>query len=278
MAVPAPPDSVAADVERALAEDVGTGDRSVAAIPAERIVAARVVAREAGVLAGRPWFDAVMAQVDPALTVHWHVDDGTAIAAGRVLCDVDGPARALFSAERSALNFVQLLSGVAAATRAYVDAVAGTGVLIKDTRKTLPGLRAAQKYAVRCGGGVNHRMGLHDGAMLKENHVHAAGGITAAIAALRAVDPDVPLTLEVETTAQVEEAVAAGAGHLLLDNFTLAGLREAVHLCAGAAHLEASGGIALDQVRRVAGTGVDSISVGALTKHVRALDLSLRFA
>ncbi len=272
------PASVDDDIARALAEDVGGGDLSAAAIPADRIERARVIARAPGVVCGRPWFDGVFHSVDPRVTIEWHVDEGASVAAETALCSLEGPARALFTAERSALNFLQLLSGVATATRAYVDAVAGTDTAILDTRKTLPGLRQAQKYAVACGGGANHRMGLYDAAMLKENHLHAAGGITAAVQALRAEHPEAPLTVEVETLDQVREALAAGADRLLLDNFSLDDLRTAVSDNAGRAWLEASGGITLANVRAVAETGVDCISIGALTKDIAALDLSMRFA
>jgi len=273
----APPDTVETDVARALAEDLGSGDLSAAAIPAERVERATVVARAAGVICGRPWFDAVFRRLDPSTRVTWHVTEGGRVAADTALCDLEGPARGLLAAERTALNFLQLLSGVATATRHCVDAVAGTGVAILDTRKTLPGLRAAERYAVRCGGGVNHRMGLFDEAMLKENHLHAAGGIGAAVRALRAVHPDTPLTVEVETLAQVREALAAGADRLLLDNFDLDGMRAACAENAGRARLEASGGVSLETVREIASTGVDCISVGALTKDITALDLSLRY-
>lgn len=272
-----PPSTVADDVARALAEDVGACDLSAAAIPADRRAQAHVVARAAGVVCGRPWFDEVFLRVDRDITVAWPVAEGGRVEAGDVLCALDGPARGLFTAERTALNFLQLLSGVATATRACVDAVAGTGVHILDTRKTLPGLRAAEKYAVACGGGHNHRMGLYDAAMLKENHIHAAGGITVAVAAVRAAHPDAALTVEVETLAELRAALAAGATHLLLDDFTLDDLRAAVAETAGRALLEASGGLTLENLRAVAETGVDCISIGALTKDVRALDLSLRF-
>jgi nicotinate-nucleotide pyrophosphorylase (carboxylating) len=269
---------VADDVARALAEDVGPGDLSAAAIPVDRHQRARVVARAPGVIAGRPWFDAVFHQLDPAVRVTWHIGEGDRVEAESLLCELAGPARALFTGERTALNFLQLLSGVATATRNYVDAVAWTGARILDTRKTLPGLRAAEKYAVARGGGTNHRMGLFDGAMLKENHLHAAGGITPAVRALRAAHPDAPLTVEVETLEQLREALAAGADRVLLDNFALETLRRAVAENAGRAHLEASGGIELETVRAVAATGVDAVSIGSLTKDIRALDLSMRFA
>ncbi|MEX1080885.1 MAG: carboxylating nicotinate-nucleotide diphosphorylase [Halofilum sp. (in: g-proteobacteria)] len=268
---------VAEDVRRALAEDVGTGDLSADAIPAGRHTRATVVARVDGVACGRPWFDAVFAAVDACIAVDWHVGEGDRLAPGTVLCSLAGPARGLFTGERCALNFLQLLSGVATATRAHVDAVAATDAVILDTRKTLPGLRAAQKYAVACGGGQNHRMGLFDAAMLKENHIHAAGGIARAVTALRAAHPEADLTVEVETLAQMREALAAGADRLLLDNFALAELRQAVGENAGRARLEASGGVDLELIGDIADTGVDCISVGALTKDVQALDLSLRY-
>ncbi|MDX1610371.1 MAG: carboxylating nicotinate-nucleotide diphosphorylase, partial [Halofilum sp. (in: g-proteobacteria)] len=220
---------------------------------------------------------AVFAAIEPGIAIDWQVDEGTRVEPAATLCRLSGPAAALCTAERTALNFLQLLSGVATATRACVDAVAGTGVAILDTRKTLPGLRAAQKYAVACGGGTNHRMGLYDTAMLKENHLAAAGGLEPAIAAVRRAHPEAPLTVEVETLGQLAAALAAGADRLLLDNFDLEQLREAVRINGGRAVLEASGGIDLDRVAAVAATGVDCISIGALTKHVRALDLSLRF-
>ena len=270
--------TVERDVARALEEDVGTGDLSAAAIPAGRRERAAVIARAPGVICGRPWFDTTFHAIDASIAIDWRVDEGAVVAPDTVICTLQGPARALFTAERTALNFLQLLSGVATATRAHVDAVAGTGTHILDTRKTLPGLRAAQKYAVAQAGGSNHRMGLFDAAMLKENHLHAAGGITAAIRALRAAHPDAPLTVEVETLDQAREALAAGADRLLLDNFEPAELRAAVAENGGRAWLEASGGITPENVRAVAATGVDGISVGALTKDVRALDLSLRFA
>jgi len=271
------PDTIESDVQRALAEDVGGGDLSAAAIPAERHAGATVIAREPAVVCGSPWFAAAFAAVDTSIDVTWAVREGTPVEAKQRICRLSGPARGLCTAERTALNFLQLLSGVATETRRYVDAVRGTGVEILDTRKTLPGLRAAQKYAVRCGGGSNHRFGLHDAAMLKENHLAAAGSIAGAIAAVRRAHPDAPLTVEVETLEQAEAALAAGADRLLLDNFALADLREAVHRNQGRAVLEASGGVELDSVRAIAETGIDCISVGALTKHVRALDLSMRF-
>lgn len=270
-------ETVADDVRRALAEDVGSGDLSTAAIAPDRQTAATVIARTDGVACGRPWFDAVFEAIEPAMAIEWHVAEGHRFAPGTVLCSLSGPAQGLFTGERSALNFLQLLSGVATATRAYVDAVAATDAAILDTRKTLPGLRAAQKYAVSCGGGCNHRMGLFDAAMLKENHLYAAGGIAPAVDALRAAHPRAELTVEVESLVQMREALAAGSDRLLLDNFALDDLRTAVAESAGRARLEASGGVDLEHIGDIAATGVDCISVGALTKDVRALDLSLRY-
>lgn len=269
--------TVRRDVARALAEDVGSGDVSAAALPAGRGEEAAVVAREPGVVAGRPWFDAVFAHLDPGVEVTWSLAEGAAVAAATPLCNLAGDARALYTGERTALNFLGLLSGVATATRAHADAVAGTGAIVLDTRKTLPGLRQAQKYAVAVGGGANHRMGLYDAAMIKENHIHAAGGITQALAAIRATHGDIEITVEVETLEQLDEALAAGADRLLLDNLAPTDLSAAVARNAGRARLEASGGVDLDAIAAMAATGVDAVSVGALTKHVRSLDLSMRF-
>jgi nicotinate-nucleotide pyrophosphorylase (carboxylating) len=271
--------AIAANVAAALAEDLGSrGDLTAQLIPAERHARAYVITREAGVLAGRPWFDACFHTLDATASIAWHAQEGERLRAGQLLCEIEGNARALLSAERPALNFLQTLSGVATATRRYVDAIAGTRARIFDTRKTLPGLRLAQKYAVRCGGGENHRLGLYDGILIKENHIAAAGGIRPALeAAHRLAPPGVFVQIEVETLAQLEEALGCGARLVLLDNFDLAGMREAVRLTAGRAELEASGGVDLDRVRAIAETGVDRISVGSLTKHVQALDLSMRF-
>lgn len=272
--------AVAANVAAALAEDLGSrGDLTAQLIPAERRAHAKVLTREDAVLAGRPWFDACFHSLDGSATIAWHAREGERIAAGQVLCEIEGNARALLSAERPALNFLQTLSGVATATRRYVDAIAGTRARIYDTRKTLPGLRLAEKYAVRCGGGENHRTGLYDGILIKENHIAAAGGIRPALeAAQRLAPPGVFVQIEVETLAQLDEALACGARLILLDNFDLAAMCAAVKLTAGRAQLEASGGVDLSTVRAIAETGVDRISVGALTKHVRAVDLSMRFA
>ncbi|MFN3594119.1 MAG: carboxylating nicotinate-nucleotide diphosphorylase [Thiobacillaceae bacterium] len=270
--------AVADNVRAALAEDMGeVGDLTARLIPADRRARARVITREDAVLAGRPWFDACFLALDASVRIDWKVAEGDMIAAGQTLCELVGNARVLLSAERPALNFLQTLSGVATATRRYVEAVAGTRARIYDTRKTLPGLRLAQKYAVRMGGGENHRTGLFDGILIKENHIAVAGGVRPALdAAFRLAPPSVFVQIEVENLAQLEEALAAGARLILLDNFDLAGMREAVRLTAGCAELEASGGVNLESVRAIAETGVDRISVGALTKHVRAVDLSMR--
>lgn len=265
------------DAARALAEDVGSGDLTAALIAASAVLRAKVVAREAAVLAGRPWFDAVLAAVDPAARIVWQAGEGDRVSAGQVLCRLEGPARALLTAERSALNFLQLLSGVATRTRQHVDAAAGHRARILDTRKTLPGLRFAQKYAVMTGGGANHRMGLYDMVLIKENHIAAAGSLRGAVLAARERFPGVPAQVEVETEAQLAEALEAGARLILLDNFTVERMAAAVRFTAGRAELEASGGITLETVAAIAATGVDRISVGALTKDVRALDLSMRF-
>ena len=267
-------------VENALAEDIGSGDVTSVLLSRAQQVTAQVTVREAAVLCGQPWFDAVFRTLDPSILIEWTVPEGSAVQADDLLCTLSGPARAIFTGERTALNFLQTLSAVATATRACVQAVAGTRARILDTRKTIPGLRLAQKYAVRTGGGTNHRIGLHDGILVKENHIVAAGGITAAVRRARDQGLTVLLEVEVETLAQAGEAMAAGADRLLLDNFDLAGMREAVRLrdrLAPRVTLEASGGIGPDSLRPVAETGVDFISIGALTKHIRAVDLSMRF-
>lgn len=270
--------SVEENVRAALAEDLGCrGDLTAQLLPAGQRARARVITREDAILAGRPWFDACFLALDPQTRIHWQVQDGDRIRAGQTLCEIEGNARALLSAERSALNFLQTLSGIATETRRYVEAVSGTRARIFDTRKTLPGLRVAEKYAVRCGGGENHRLGLYDGILIKENHIIAAGGIRPALkAAFRLAPKEVCVQIEVETLAQLEEALSCGARLVLLDNFDLQTMRKAVRLTAGRAELEASGGVNLDTVRAIAETGVDRISVGSLTKHVRAVDLSMR--
>jgi nicotinate-nucleotide pyrophosphorylase (carboxylating) len=276
--------AIAANVRAALEEDLGSAlpggrdaDLTARLIPAGRMARARVISRDAATLAGRAWFDACFHQLSPEVRVEWQAADGDTLARDSTLCEIVGPARALLSGERAALNFLQTLSGVASATRRYVDAIAGTRARIYDTRKTLPGLRMALKYAVRCGGGENHRTGLYDGILIKENHIAAAGGIRPALtAAARLAPPGLFVQIEVENLSQLDEALSAGAKLLLLDNFDLPGLREAVRISAGRAQLEASGGIDLDTVRAIAETGVDRISIGGLTKHLHAIDLSMR--
>jgi nicotinate-nucleotide pyrophosphorylase (carboxylating) len=273
----ASPLDVQESVRRALAEDMGSGDLTATLIPADEISEARVISREPAVLCGSAWFEAVFHELDPSIEITWNIRDGDRTHPNQVLCTLRGPSRALLTGERTALNFLQTLSGTATAARYYVDAVQGSKTRILDTRKTLPGLRAAQKYAVRCGGGHNHRMGLYDGILIKENHIMAAGSITQAVAAARAQAPRIMVEVEVETLDELREALGAGADRLLLDNFELDQLREAVTITAGRAELEASGGITLENVRAVAETGVDFISIGSITKHLRAVDLSMRF-
>jgi nicotinate-nucleotide pyrophosphorylase (carboxylating) len=272
---------LAAEIERnvaaALAEDIGSGDLTALLTPAHHPARGIVVSREEAVLCGAGWFDACFLRLDAQARIRWHARDGARIRAGQTLCEIDADTRALLTAERTALNFLQLLSGTATATRKYVDAVAGTRAKIVDTRKTLPGLRLAQKYAVRCGGGANHRLGLYDGILIKENHIMAAGGIAPVLAQARKLAPEgVFIQIEVENLEQLEEALAAGAKMILLDNMDPAQMRKAVALTAGRAVLEASGGVDLSKVRAIAETGVDRISIGSLTKDVRAIDLSLR--
>ena len=265
------------NVAASLAEDVGTGDLTARLIAAQTDARGRVITREEAVVCGTAWFDAAFAALSSAATIIWHVRDGDRVEAGQVLCDVVANARVLLTAERTALNFLQLLSGTATVTRRFVDAVAGTGAKIVDTRKTLPGLRLAQKYAVAVGGGTNHRVGLYDGILIKENHIIAAGSVARVMEEAKKIAPsNVFIEIEVEDLEQLEEALAAGAKMILLDNMDLATMREAVRITAGRAELEASGGVSLEKVRAIAETGVDRISIGSLTKDVRALDLSLR--
>jgi len=270
------PEDVAATVARALAEDVGDGDRTAAIIGAEQRAAARVSAREAGVLCGRAWFDETFRQLSPAVAIAWSAADGDAVEPDAVLCRLEGPARALLTGERTALNFLQLLSGTASAARALARQLEGTGAMLLDTRKTVPGLRRAQKYAVVCGGGHNHRQGLYDAVLIKENHIAACGSIAAAVGRARALHPGITVEVELERLAQLEEAIAAGADIAMLDNFSLADMRAAVRAASGALKLEASGGFDAASVRAVAETGVDFVSAGAMTKHLRSLDLSMR--
>jgi nicotinate-nucleotide pyrophosphorylase (carboxylating) len=260
----------------ALLEDVGTGDVTGRLVPAETRVRARVIVREEAVLCGAPWFEGVMLAIDQDTEIDWKYAEGDLMAANSEVCTIEASPRSLLTAERAALNFLQLLSGVATATRKYVDVVAGTNAKILDTRKTLPGLRQAQKYAVRVGGGQNQRMALYDGILIKENHIAAAGGITKALEAAEALGAGVPVQVEVESLDELREALAAGATSVLLDNFDPAMMREAVAVTDGRALLEASGGINMDTVRAIAETGVDRISIGSLTKDVRATDYSLR--
>ena len=269
-------DLVLADVERAFAEDLGTGDATADLLPAGATARATLTCREDAVIAGTAWFDACFRQLDPDVRIDWQATDGARVAPGSVICRLEGKARALVSAERSALNFLQLLSGTATTTAAYVQAVAGTSVRVLDTRKTVPGLRIAQKYAVRCGGGHNHRVGLYDAILVKENHIIAAGGIVAAVEAARRLHPGLLLEVEVEDLAELHQALDAGVDRIMLDNFTIPLMREAVEIVAGRVSLEISGNVDLTTIRAYAETGVDFISVGALTKHVHAVDLSLR--
>ena len=268
-------------VAAALQEDVGSGDLTAQLIPAERTARASVITREDAVLCGTAWFDQVFQQIDPRVRVTWSARDGDRVRADQQLCTLEGPARALLTGERTALNFLQSLSATATVTRRYVDAVTGTKCRILDTRKTIPGLRIAQKYAVLCGGGTNHRIGLFDAILVKENHIAAAGSIANAVSEARRIAPRVLLEVEVENLTQLREALDAKVDRILLDNFSLDDLRSAVqttraHANAGTA-LEASGNMSLETLRAVAETGVDFISVGGLTKHVRAVDLSMRF-
>jgi nicotinate-nucleotide pyrophosphorylase (carboxylating) len=275
------PLQLAHEIERnvltALAEDIGGGDLTALLTPAGRRALGIVTSRENAVLCGTDWFDACFHNLDPNAEIQWQANDGDIIEPGQVLCEIAADTRALLTAERCALNFLQLLSGTATQTRLYVEAVAGTRAKIVDTRKTLPGLRLAQKYAVRCGGGANHRLGLYDGILIKENHIIAAGGIPQALAQARAIaNGKVFIQVEVETLEELAEALDAGATMILLDNMDLAQMHQAVGLTAGRAELEASGGVRIETVRAIAETGVDRISIGSLTKDVRAIDLSLR--
>jgi nicotinate-nucleotide pyrophosphorylase (carboxylating) len=260
----------------ALLEDVGTGDLTGLLVPEGGRAKARVIVREDAVLCGAPWFEGVMNCMQAGIEIDWQYAEGDLMKADSVVCTIEGPARALLTAERGALNFMQLLSGVATATRKYVDVIAGTRAAILDTRKTLPGLRLAQKYAVRVGGGQNQRLALYDGILIKENHIAAAGGITNAVLAAKALNKGVSIQVEVESLDELKEALDAGAVSILLDNFSTDMMREAVVINAGRALLEASGGINFDTVRAIAETGVDRISIGSLTKDIRATDYSLR--
>ncbi|WP_130617800.1 carboxylating nicotinate-nucleotide diphosphorylase [Dyella amyloliquefaciens] len=274
--VPPASDLIRADVARAFAEDIGTGDATADLLPATALASATLTCREDAVIAGIEWFNTCFATLDPNVQIEWLLRDGDRAQAGSVICRLHGRARPLVSAERSALNFLQLLSGTATQTAAYVAAVAGTEVRVLDTRKTVPGLRLAQKYAVRCGGGHNHRVGLYDAILVKENHIIAAGGIRPAAEAARKLHPSLLLEIEVENLDELQQALDAGVDRIMLDNFTLPLMREAVSIAKGRAELEISGNVDLSTIAEYASTGVDYISVGALTKHVRAIDLSLR--
>ncbi len=275
-------DEIADNVKKALAEDIGAGDLTVSLIPEGKVLSASVISREDAVLCGMQWFEGCFLALAPKTKIDWFANDGDTVQAGQKLCEIKGQARALLTAERSALNFLQLLSAVATQTKRFADAIAGTKAVIVDTRKTLPGLRLAQKYAVTCGGGVNHRFGLYDGILIKENHIMAAGGIKPALMKVRTIaPPGVFIQIEVESLQELHEALNAGATMVLLDNFTLDQLRDAVALTRQQTGerviLEASGNVTLQTVRQVAETGVDRISVGSLTKDVKAVDLSMRF-
>ena len=265
------------NVALALAEDVGSGDLTAALIPEHAQAEATVVSREVAILCGTTWFDAVFRQLDPGIAIDWRAADGDRVESEQLLCTLRGPARPLLTGERTALNFLQLLSGTATLARRYADAVSGTKAVILDTRKTLPGLRLAQKYAVRCGGCRNHRIGLFDAVLIKENHIMAAGSIGNAIATARRLHPGVTVEVEVENRAELEEALAARPDIVMLDNFDPAAMAEAVRVVDGRVKLEASGNVNFDTVRGIAETGVDYISIGGLTKDVRAIDLSMRF-
>ena len=273
------PEDIAAQVQTALREDVGTGDVTASLVPAAQQARGQVISREAAVICGKPWVVEVFRQLDPSIRLTWHIEDGGNVSPGDTLFEIAGTARPVLTGERTALNFLQLLSGVATEAKRFADAVAGTGCTILDTRKTLPGLRTAQKYAVRCGGASNHRIGLFDMVLIKENHIATAGSITAAITTVRRTAPNLKVEVEVESLDELDEALAAGPDIILLDNFTQADLRTAVarnRAHARAAKLEASGNVDLATVRDIAQTGVDYISVGALTKHAHAIDLSMR--
>ena len=278
--LPPSPEVIQADVARALAEDIGAGDVTAALLP-DAADNAYLLCKEDSVVCGRPWFDACHRALDPDVRIEWRVKEGDRVLKGNVLATLQGRARALVTAERTSLNFLQTLSGTATITATYVEAIRGTRTRILDTRKTIPGLRLAQKYAVRVGGGVNHRIGLYDSVMLKENHVRAAGSLTAAIRSARAMHASLPLIVEVETLAQLEEALREGCDRILIDDFDPATRREAVRIVHsepfnGAIPLEVSGGVDMTTLRSIAEDGVDFISVGGLTKHVRAIDLSLK--
>ena len=265
-----------AEIDRFLAEDIGSGDLTAAILPETGCASANVMTRESMVVCGQAWFKAVFGRLDPSVQIVWECEEGAEVQAGGLLCRLEGPARSLMTGERTALNLLQTLSATATLARKYAKAVEGTGVKVLDTRKTIPGLRLAQKYAVRCGGCHNHRIGLYDGILIKENHILAAGSITRAIRSAEGLRAGVMIEVEVETLDELNEALAAGAKRILLDEFTLSMMREAVVMAANRAELEVSGSVTLEAIREIAETGVNFISVGALTKNVRAIDLSMR--
>lgn len=270
-------DEIIATVRVALDEDIGSGDLT-ANLLSDRQSSAELICREDTILSGRPWVDRSFSLLDTSVSLDWQQDEGEQVHCGQVICQIHGPARSILTAERTAINFLQTLSGVATTTRRYVDAVAGTGCRILDTRKTLPGLRKAEKYAVSCGGGHNHRIGLYDAVLLKENHIHTAGSVCQALElASRAVDTGVLIEIEVEDLAQLGQAIECGAKRVLLDNFPLNLLPEAVKLTDGRAEIEVSGNVTLENVRDIANSGINYVSIGALTKNVRAIDFSLLF-
>ncbi|HUE11884.1 MAG TPA: carboxylating nicotinate-nucleotide diphosphorylase [Steroidobacteraceae bacterium] len=274
------PKDLPQQIDRALEEDIGSGDLTAALIPADATGRAATITRESAIICGIPYVDATFARIDPKVRIEWKVGEGAAVAPDQLLLQISGPARALLTGERTALNFLQLLSGTATAAHAYAERLEGTACRLLDTRKTIPGLRSAQKYAVRVGGGHNHRIGLFDGILIKENHIMAAGSIASAVAAAKSTGTNVPVEVEVENAGELRQAIAAGADIAMLDDFPLEALAEAVAINRGAERplkLEASGGVTLDTIRKIAQTGVDYVSVGSITKHVRAVDLSTRF-
>lgn len=274
---PLPTAFIHSQVKLALLEDIGQQDLTANLIPADALAKAQLITRQDAVLCGREWFNTVFEQLDPAIQVEWLAEDGDRLSANDVICRLSGPARAILTGERTAMNFLQTLSATATQAKRYADAVSGIDVKVLDTRKTLPGWRVAQKYAVRCGGCVNHRFGLYDGILIKENHINAAGSISQAVAQAKALNACVSIEVEVENLDELSQALEAGADIVLLDNFDIAQLKQAVAQNQGQAQLEASGGISLENIRDIAETGVDRISVGALTKDIQAVDLSLRF-
>jgi len=272
------PDDLQRQVDAALEEDIGSGDITASLIPAKRRATARVLCRDAAIICGQPWFNACFKSFDPGVTIQWQVEEGSHVEADTLLCILEGSARSLLTVERTALNFLQTLSGVATETRRHVDAIGDLPTRILDTRKTLPGLRTAEKYAVSCGGGKNHRIGLFDAMLIKENHIFSVGSITQAVTEGRTRYPDKPIEVETENLQELKEALEAGADIIMLDNYSLDDIYKAVEITGGKAKLEVSGNVTLATLRELAETGVDYISIGALTKHVQAIDLSMRIS